>query len=339
MTIHKVKKPPFSLKKIIRSLETGSFRKVICGASNTSEKQVERLALVYSLCGIDVIDIAPFKGVYNAAKRGIIRASEIAKKYPDTYSKFSVPAIMKSIKVGDDKHFKKANFNLERCIQCLECAKNCQAGALSTVEGRTVYNNEKCYGCAKCVEACQQSVINMVDISHNAEGDTSYIDNFDAIEIHTGNHSVEEVKTFLEINNNIIKKAAFISVSIDSMRFNNKDLVDYANSIIKLFDSKIILQIDGISMRGGTKNSSTLQTIAAAATLIETKVNAYIQLSGGTNHLTPEIVKLAGLNISGIGYGTFAKKIILSYIEEYEEKEFVANLHKIAVVAGSLTKN
>ncbi len=339
MTVNKVKKPQFSLKKITKALETGSFRKVICGASNTSEKQVERLTLVYSLCGADVIDIAPQKGIYTAAKRGIIKAYELAEKQPGIYPGFNVPAIMKSINAGKDKHFRKADFNLQRCVQCLECVKQCQSGALTEVDGKTSFSSEKCYGCASCVEACQHNVITTTANPFIPEKDKNDIGKFDAIEIHTGNSSVEEVKTFLEFNKTIIGRAAFISVSIDSTRFNNKELPEYVNPVIKLFSKKIILQVDGISMRGGSKNSSTLQTIAAAAALQEEKVDAYIQLAGGTNHLTSEFVRLAGLNISGIAYGTFAKKIILSYIEEYEEKEFMANLYKITAVAGSLIKN
>ncbi len=337
--MNKLKKPPFSLEKILKSLETGSFRKIICGASNTSFTQVERLTLVYSLCGVDVIDIAPQRGIYTAAAKGILKARELAEKHPEKYPGFNVPAVMKSINVGDDKHFRKASFSLESCVQCLECVKTCQSGAITKENGAKIYNEDKCYGCASCVEACQHNVITMTQNPFKPEEDKSDIGKFDAIEIHTGNSSVEQVKTFLEFNKNIIGKAAFISVSIDSMSFNSKELAEYADSIIKLFDKKIILQVDGISMRGGTKNSSTLQTLAAASTLLETKLNAYIQLSGGTNHITPELVKLAGLEIAGIAYGTFAKKIILSYIEEYNENEFVAKLDKIVAAAQALTKN
>ena len=90
-------------------------------------------------------------------------------------------------------------------------------------------------------------------------------------------------------------------------------------------------------MRGGTKKSSTLSTLAAASTLLDAEVNAYIQLSGGTNHLTQEIVNMTGLKISGIGFGSFAKKIILNYIEKQEDI-FGVDLNKIVKVAESLVK-
>ncbi len=324
-------------KKVFKSLNNGIFRKIICGASNTSEKQVERLSLVYSLCGADVIDISAQKGLYNAAKKGILKALAIAEKHHGIYPEFNVPAIMKSVNVGDDKHFRKANFNLSKCLLCLECVKTCQSGALSVDEKGKSFDKEKCYGCARCVETCKKNAVIMIKLQYLPD-EQIYIGKYDALEIHTGNNSIEEIKTFLKSNKNIVEEAGFLSVSVDSMRFNSSELVEYTNSLIKMFEQKIIVQVDGISMRGGTKNSSTFQTIAAAAILLEAEINAYIQLAGGTNHLTGEIADFAELKISGIGYGTFAKKIILSYIEKNDETEFMENLYKIAGIAANLMK-
>lgn len=304
-------------KKIITALETGNYRKIICGAANTSEQQVERLAFVYALAGADVLDIAPMDKIHKAAQKGISKAQEYK---PDVFP----PVIMTSINVGDDQHFRKASFNLAKCIECLECAKVCD-----------IKNDpEKCYGCAQCVEACQHNAITLVKIPHEHK-----IKHYSAMELHTGVSSIEEVKAFVELNRSAIEHADLLSVSINSTRFNNADLIRYANSIISLFNKKIIIQIDGLSMKGGGKKTSTLQTLAAASRLIDAEVKAYIQLSGGTNYLTQQIVDLTGLHISGIGYGTFAKKIILSYIEDSDEDRFMRNIHKIVDVASNLIKN
>lgn len=300
------------MQRAYKALENGTFRKIICGASNTSEVQVERLALVYSMAGVHVIDVAPQENIYNAAKRGIER------------SPLEPPVIMTSVNVGGDKHFRKASYNLEQCDQCLECAKVCQVGQ----------DQEKCIGCALCVEACQHNAITMVNVAGNAK-----IQPREAIELHTGDSGIEQVKSFVELNESALSQAQMISVSIDSSRFNHKELIEYAEGVVSMFDKKIIIQADGLSMRGGTTNkASTIQTIAAAATLIDAGVNAYIQLAGGTNHLSQEIVNLTELGISGIGYGTFAKKIILRYIEEYKEEDFLANLDKIVDIARNLIK-
>jgi len=302
--------------KIINALENGTFRKIICGAANTSEQQIERISLVYTLAGADVIDVGPQENVYNAAKKGVQRAQQVN---PD----ITPPVIMTSVDAGDDKHFKKASFDLSRCVNCLECAKVCDINK----------DPEKCYGCARCVEACQHNAITMVKIP-----EVQKIRNYNALEIHTGNSSTEQVKTFVDINRTALDKTRLISASISSDRFNSKELVEYTNKIVGMFNKKIIIQIDGLSMRGGTKKTSTLKTLAAAATLLDAEVNAYIQLSGGTNYLTQEIVNTTGLKISGIGFGTFAKKIILSYIDGYEEAVFMAELKKIAAVAENLIK-
>ncbi len=302
--------------KIINALENGTFRKIICGAANTSEKQVERLAMVYALAGADIIDVGPQENIYNAAKRGLQKAKGVKPS-------INLPLIMTSVNTGDDKHFKKASFDLSKCVQCLECLKVCDINK----------DPEKCYGCARCVEACQHNVIKMIKLP-----ETEKIKNREAVEIHTGKSTPEQVKAFLEFNRPAIDKTGIISVSISSDRFSSKELIDYTNKIIAMFDKKIIIQIDGLSMRGGTKKTSTLKTLAAASTLVDAEINAYIQLSGGTNYLTQEIANMTGLKISGIGYGTFAKKIILSYIEEYEEAKFMAELKNITSVAENLIK-
>lgn len=293
------------------------FVKIICGAANTSEQQVERLVLVYALAGADIIDIAPQENIYNAAQRGISRALEIKPE-------LTPPVIMVSVNVGDDKHFRKASIDIMKCVQCLECVKVCDIKI----------DPAKCYGCARCVEACQHNAIKMIKMP-----EIHRIKNYNALELHTGNSSVEEVKAFLDLNRTNIDKAELVSVSIDSMRFNPGELVLYANSIVDMFYKKIIIQVDGLSMRGGTGKTSTLNTLASASTLIDAGVKAYIQLSGGTNHLTQEIVNLTDLKIAGIGYGTFAKKIILNYIENNEDHIFETNLTKIVQVAENLIKN
>lgn len=303
-------------RRIINALENGTFRKIICGAANTSEEQVERIVLVYSLAGAHVLDIGPQEDIHKAAARGIEKAKLLN---PD----ISPPVIMTSINAGDDKHFRKASFDLTKCVQCLECLKTCDINK----------EPEKCYGCARCVEACQHNAVKMVNLPEHHK-----IKNYNAVEIHTGKSSIEHLKAFLELNRPALDRTDLISISIDSGRFNNDDFIQYANAVVGLFNKKIILQVDGLSMRGGTRKSSTLQTLSAAGILLNTGVEAFIQLSGGTNHLTQEIANMTGLNISGIGFGSFAKKIILSYIEGYDEKRFMGELPKIVKVAENLVK-
>ncbi|NLF84459.1 MAG: hypothetical protein GX568_10855 [Candidatus Gastranaerophilales bacterium] len=324
------------MQKVIKSLENGTYRKIICGAANTSEQQIERMSLVYSLCGADVIDIAPQREMYEAAKRGISMAAEIVAQNPELFPKFKPSLIMKSINVGDDKHFRKANFNLAQCVQCLDCVKACQSGALTVDDGKKSFNQQKCYGCAMCVESCQHNAVSMVMISDNPFATGDFPEKPDAIELHTGNSSIEKVKAFVELHKNVLNKVGIISISVDTMRFNAAELVDYATALLEMFDRKIIIQADGVSMRGGSRKSSTLPTLSAALVLFNAGIDAYIQLSGGTNHLTQKFVDMTDLKIAGIGFGTFAKKIILNYIEEYSDDEFVSNLQQITAIAGKL---
>ena len=102
---------------------------------------------------------------------------------------------------------------------------------------------------------------------------------------------------------------------------------------------KSIVQIDGIPMGATDKPYSSLQSISAAAVLLQNRTNAYIQLSGGTNHLTKKLAKQLGLKISGIAYGTFARKLILSYLEELDDNNFDTQLQRILNITTSLVGN
>jgi hypothetical protein len=91
---------------------------------------------------------------------------------------------------------------------------------------------------------------------------------------------------------------------------------------------------------GATNNPcSSLQTISAAKLLLENNTDAYIQLSGGTNYFTKKLVRNLDLKISGVGYGTFARKIILSYLEEVDDFKFLLQLLRVVNIATSLVES
>jgi Fe-S-cluster-containing hydrogenase component 2 len=282
--------------------------------------------------------------------------------------------LMVSLDSGDDLHFRKAEIDYKKCINCLECINSCPSKALYS-DNSIQLNKNNCVGCGRCSEACLQNAINFIKLnnslchceqsrepnfltkcqkrrgtiqksahgewiatSHPTDAPRNDEQAFKAIEIHTGNNSIEEVKSFLELNASLLKNIELLSFCVESKRFNPAELQNYANSLTKLVNKKVIIQIDGIPMGATDKPCSSLQTVSAAAILLENKLDAYIQLSGGTNHLTKKLVSQLGLKISGIGYGTFARKLILSYLDELEEN-FFAQLQRIVNITTSLVDN
>ncbi len=52
------------------------------------------------------------------------------------------------------------------CLGLGDCAKACDKGALSIVNGTAKVNDELCAGCRKCVTACPKKIINMIPASN-----------------------------------------------------------------------------------------------------------------------------------------------------------------------------
>ena len=325
-----------SVARTIFALEEGVFTKIICGASNTNEKQVERLAFIYALSGVNVIDVAPDQKIIQAAKTGITKACELHNQSRKIFPDFKEPVLMVSLNSGDDLHFRKAEINYEKCTNCFECINSCPSRALYSENNLLKLNKNNCVGCGRCSETCLQDAIMFTKINNSSDINFEEIK---AVEIHTGNNSIKEVKSFLNSNLSSLKNIELLSFCVESKRFNPTELQDYAYSLTNLINQKVIIQIDGIPMGATDKPFSSLQALSAAAILLESKLNAYIQLSGGTNHLTKKLVKQLGLKISGIGYGTFARKIILSYIEELDDDKFNEQLQRIVNITTSLVVN
>lgn len=324
-----------SLARAIFALKEGIFTKIISGAANTNGKHVERLALVYALSGANVIDVSPSQTIINSAKLGIKKASAVYKENPEAFLHYKEPVIMVSVDAGDDLHFRKAEINYKKCTNCLNCIDSCPSKALYSETNKIQLNKNSCFGCGKCSEVCLQNAIEFKKINNTLDFNFEEIK---ALEIHTGNNSIEEVKKYLELNVSLLKNIELLSFCVESKRFNPAELQRYVSEIISLVDQKVIIQIDGIPMRATDEPCSSMQAVSAAAILLENKLDAYIQLSGGTNHHTKHLVNQLGLKISGIGYGTFARKLILSYLDELED-DFNLQLQRIVNITTSLVVN
>ncbi len=352
-----------SVSGAVSALEKGSFVKLICGAANTNAKRVERLALVYSLSGVEVIDVSSSQEIIYAAKTGIKKAYEFYKQSPKKFPRYNEPALMVSLDIRGDLHFRKVKINYEKCVNCFKCVDSCPSGALfvnssplfchpetpchsegnSLQNDRTNKNDKKiqinknnCYGCGRCSEACRYDAIEFINLNNSHNLDLKEVK---TLEIHTGNNSIEEVKNFLEFNSSLLNNMELLSFCVESKRFSPKELQDYVNKIINMVNKKVIIQIDGNPMGATDKLCSSLQAISAAAILLENNTNAYVQIAGATNLHTKNLVQQLGLKISGIGYGTFARKIILSYIDELVEDDFCEQLQQIVNITTSLVDN
>jgi len=322
-----------SVSRAVFALEAGLFRKIICGASYTNYLHIERIATIYSLCGADAIDVAPDKNALNSARKGIKTAKKVFGENKEQFPNFVEPILMISVNAGGDVHFRKAIYNPLQCKNCNKCLDVCPSKAISKCENSLIIDNSSCYGCGRCAESCDLGAIEMENSPEFADIE---LENIDAIEVHTGKNSVQEVKTFLEFNSTLFKNAKLLSFCIESGRFSAEELNNYVEGLISLVTNKPIIQIDGKPMGATDKPCSSLQAVSAGAALLEKNHNAYIQLSGGVNNYTQNLAKMLNLHFSGLAFGTFARKIVFDYINEEDERLFLSNLQRIVNITTKL---
>ncbi|MFM7437520.1 MAG: hypothetical protein ACKO2V_02805, partial [Snowella sp.] len=63
----------------LRSLRSGKWVKLICGASFQDLAAIRNLVLVYSLAGVDCVDVAADGAVITAAREGIFAAKALSQ--------------------------------------------------------------------------------------------------------------------------------------------------------------------------------------------------------------------------------------------------------------------
>ncbi len=163
----------------LHSLQTGTWFKLICGASYQHLPSIRNLSLVYTLAGVDCIDMAPDPAVIHAVHQGITAAQAVAvtRGYSDPQRK---PWLMVSFNDGEDPHFRKAVLNdTEMCpTDCQRpCEPVCPTAAITPVSvhglGDTYQGShdqvsnyqvditaDLCYGCGRCLNVCPSNLIN-----------------------------------------------------------------------------------------------------------------------------------------------------------------------------------
>lgn len=318
-------------------LESASCFKLICGASMTDYKVIEDLSFVYSLSGTSIIDVAPDFNAIEAAKKGIFRAREMLISCEQISESFNEPILMVSLNAGEDPHFKTVKLNANLCNVCGECFNKCDFHAIKkdSASSNIMIDENVCYGCGRCIDSCSTSALkleeNIVNLSQIL---TKLINEFVAgIEIHAGNCTLEELKTFCHSLHQILGEELYneilFSFSLESSKHNRKDFVDYVNGIIEFMPSRTIIQVDGTPMSGNVSVGSALQTLASVQTLNRNNIDAYIMLAGGTNQNTARQAHDFGVLYNGIAMGTFARKLLWPYLEDLEKTEILQKAIRI----------
>ena len=162
-----------------QALRRGHWVKLICGASNQDLAAIVDLCGIYTLAGVQAIDVAADPAVVAAARRGMAWVMERSTGH-------GAPWLMLSLSDGADPHFSKARFDSEQCPPSCPrpCARVCPALAIGERGGVIA---ERCYGCGRCLPACPLGLIEAREHALSAEAVTPLLVALqpDAVEIHT----------------------------------------------------------------------------------------------------------------------------------------------------------
>lgn len=291
---------------------------------------------MYSLAGASCIDVAADLAVVHAACEGIAAAQLFSPLVSRKH-----PWLMVSLNDGQDPHFRKAWFDVQRCpVNCHRpCEQVCPAYAIPPLppEKKSGPNPplgvvaERCYGCGRCLPICPNGLVK--EESFTVATDLllpTLLPHIQAIEIHTQVGRHKEFQNLWQQLTPYLSQLQLVAISCpDSLPTSRSTIVDYLIHLYQLMEPKppqLLWQTDGRSMSGDIGKGTTHATIRLAQKVLNARLPGYVQLAGGTNNYT--VAKLRSLHllktsqrflsnnqsetpwVNGIAYGSYARQLI-----------------------------
>nr|YP_002049239.1 putative ldpA protein [Paulinella chromatophora]ACB43029.1 putative ldpA protein [Paulinella chromatophora] len=305
-----------------QSLGYGHWVKLICGASNEDLISIEDLCGIYTLAGVDCIDVAASVSVVAAANRGINWAVDRGAKQP---------WLMISLSDGEDPHFRKASFDHNSCPE--DCARPCQdicpTLAISSFGG--IISN-LCYGCGRCLPICPSDLINTSYSLVTEQEILSLIKDTspNVIEIHT---QLGRLKSFSDRLKQLhLSRIPFNRVAISFGLEFGLDKKNLSQLVVELwiryslmckYGFRPIWQLDGRPMSGDIGAGTAYAAVRLLTTLSSLVPPGPLQLAGGTNSKTLlllaqnfEILQNKSLSAAGVAFGSIARRLLQPLLRE-----------------------
>ena len=283
-------------------LKNNKVFKLVCGAGNENEEEVEKLVELYSKAGCNIFDVSANLGVVKAAKRGLEKAGVTKNRF-----------ICVSVGIKGDPHLNKASINLEKCKGCLKCLSVCFQGAISS---NCVVDETKCIGCSKCQRICIADAIQMKSYPTDLTKVLPKIieGGVDCLEFHAITEDESEVDEKWKLLNSLYN--GVLSICVDRAKLSNEALVKRLNRMLSLREHyTTIIQADGAPMSGGNDDyRTTLQAVATAELLQKECLPVFTLLSGGTNSKTTQLATQCEVEFTGVAIGSYARYIVKDYL-------------------------
>jgi len=295
--------------RVINSLKEYKFFKFISGAALHDFDLVYKYSYFFAKAKAHMIDLSAYPNVVESASKAL---------FDSGVRKEELPALMISLSLEEDLHFRRVEVDYNNCTSCRACIPACPTQAFDFDFKNKVlnYQKSKCYGCGSCLSFCNDQALSTRNLKPFSPEVLNELWSLGAswIEIHVGN-KFEELKNFQKELKNYSQKNWSYSICIGSNYASFIEIQEQVREITKLFGKETLVQIDGRPMSGAKKkNSSNLQALAALQAALETKEKLFFQISGGINDQIYQLIRLFDLKPNGIGVGSFAKKRLQSFL-------------------------
>lgn len=307
-------------------LSNSLFFKLVCGAGNESEEEVERLAFIYTLAGCKGFDVSANVNIVKACRRGIEKAYDFSKPYfIEKVSSFE-PFVTVSVGMPGDHHVRKAFIDVDQCVNCNLCIPVCPTDAIPK---SLVISDSLCIGCGNCEAVCPPAATAIRYRHNNKELQTILPQCVEAgaesIELHAGVPDELTTRSEWSIVSDCLPNG-MISMCLDRAHLSNVHLMDRIKMAKEVASDRLIIQADGIPMSGGTDTfNTTLQAISIADIITKNLIlkdrkfkRLPVLISGGTNSLTGELARQCNVPFSGITIGTHARSVVKNELPDVD---------------------
>jgi Fe-S-cluster-containing hydrogenase component 2 len=310
------------------ALAAGRWVKLICGAGNQDLAAIEDLCAVYTLAGVHCIDVAADTAVAAAARRGIAWAGQRGA---------ARPWLMLSLSDGADPHFRKAQFDPERCpADCPRpCQRVCPALAIGPMGG---VQQERCYGCGRCLPACPLGLISEQQVLLSAEAVPKLLAAVqpDAVELHTqiGRQAAFAERLQQVQRSGVALQRVAVSCGLERGAVGNaadtKSETPTAQELARELWQRFALvrhagfrplwQLDGRPMSGDVGAGTARSAVKLLEEILAWAPPGPLQLAGGTNASTAALLD-ADSGAAGVAFGGMARSLLQPVLQSAEARK------------------